>query len=120
MMNETTDHLGVLLLGHMWNHPLQQINDLLAMRHPEQLAPELVSGLRKLTTEEKRALKHALVSIFSQDFSEVCEALDEGVRRGEVIEISDREHAFSRHLPPWNDRLSYFDKEGNPKAEFVR
>ncbi len=119
-MKDTTEHLGVLALGYLWNHPLQQLNDLLGAKHPDHLEPEVLSALRKLTPEEKRALKRAVAGIFAQDMSDFCMALDETVRHGDGIEIHETEPSFGRHMPPWNDRMSYFDREGNPKPEFAR
>jgi hypothetical protein len=118
-MKDSTEHLGVLALGYLWNHPLQQLNDLFVAKHPDSLAPELTSALRKLTVEEKRALKRAITSIFAKDMTDFCTALDETARHGEVLEIKGSENRFSSHLPPWNDRLSYFDSEGDPKPEFL-
>ena len=61
------EHLGILVLGYMWNHPLQQLNDLLAMKHSDKITPELLSAMSKLTAEEKAALKRAITSIFAED-----------------------------------------------------
>jgi hypothetical protein len=107
------EHLGVLVLGYMWNHPLQQLNDLLAMKHPTLLSPEALSAISKLTVEERAALKRALTSIFADDLSQLFATLDQTVERRQTVPLGDL--PFRRHLPPWEDRLSYFDSEGNPK-----
>jgi hypothetical protein len=119
-MKDTTDHLGILALGYMWNHPLQQLNDLLEGKRLENLSPHLMSALRRLTMEEKRALKKALAGIFAQEISDFSSALDETSRYGNGLDLEEGETSFGSHMPPWNDRLSYFDREGNPRAEFVQ
>ena len=117
MMKDATEHLGVLALGYLWNHPLQQLNDLLGARSPDNTDPVLMSALRKLTVEERRALKRALTAIFAQDMSDFCTALDETAQNHDGIEIKRGGARFRSHLPPWNDRMSYFDQEGDPKRK---
>ena len=118
-MKDSNEHLGALALGYMWNHPLQQLNDLLEMKHSEKMSAELKSALGKLTDGEKAAFKQALIGIFSQDISDLFLALDESTKHGVPLEIKDSEDAFSHRLPPWQHRLSYFDQEGNPKPQFA-
>lgn len=119
-MNDTKEHLGVLAVGYLWNHPVQQLNDLLGAKHPDQMDPELLSAIRRMTAGEKHALKRAIAGIFAQDISDFCTALDGTIRHSGGLEITESEPSLSAHMPPWNDRLSYFDREGNPKAEFIR
>ena len=116
MMNETTDHLACSCQGTCG---ITRCNSSTTCSPCAIRSDGAGTRICAAQVDDRETRSHALVSIFNQDFSEVCEALDEGVRRGEVIEISDHEHAFSR-ISPWNDRLSYLDQEGNPKAEFVR
>ena len=113
-MKEPKEHLGTLVLGYMWNQPLQQLNSLLAGEHRDRMSPELLAALQKLSTTERKALKSAITSIFADEISHFFIALDEANRRGETMEIT-RGEEFSRHLPPWEDHISYFDKDGNPK-----
>ena len=80
------------------------------------MSPELLSAVRKLTPKEKHALKSAMTSIFADEVSHLFTALDDALKRGEMLDIHESGHAFSEHLPPWSDRYSYFDREGNPKA----
>jgi hypothetical protein len=109
------EHLGILVLGYMWNHAIQELNDLLALKHSEEMSPELISAISKMTVAESAALKRALTSIFAGDLSQLFTTLDQTAERGEVLRLADGNHAFRNHLPPWEDRLSYFDREGNPK-----
>lgn len=117
-MKDTIEHLGVLALGYLWNHPLQQLNDLLEMKHPEMLEAEAISGLEKLSASEKQALKRAMARIFATDMSEFCKAFDH-TQEEEGLELRQPAGHLSEHLPPWDDRLSYFDREGDPKPRFV-
>jgi hypothetical protein len=119
-MKDSNEHLGVLALGYLWNHPLQQLNDLLGARQPDNIDPVLMAALRKLTVEERRALKRALTAIFAQDMTDFCTALDETAQNHDGIEIKRGDTSFRSHLPPWKDRMSYFDREGNPKPEYIR
>jgi hypothetical protein len=112
---EDAEHLGILVLGFMWNHPLQQLNDLLAMKHSDKMTPELLSGLSKMTVEEKAALRRALTSIFADDLSQLFTTLDQTAERGEILRLKHGDRPFRHHLPPWEDHFSYFDREGNPK-----
>lgn len=115
-MKDSNEHLGTLALGYMWNQPVQQLNSLLVAEHPDRMSADLLSAIRKLTPKEKHALKSAMTSIFADEVSHLFTALDEALKRGEMLDIHQRGHAFSEHLPPWNDRYSYFDRDGNPKA----
>lgn len=122
-MKDLTDHLGILALGHLWNHPIQRLNDLLdghvsnVSNGPE---PELSSALSKLSVDEKRALKRAIAAIFAEDLAGFCGALDETARHQGFGGMRMDSRGFTQHLPPWDDRLSYFDREGEPKPEYVR
>lgn len=118
-MKDTTDHLGILALGYMWNHPLQQLNDLLEGKRMENLDPHMMSALRKLTMEEKSALKKGIAGIFAQEISDFSAALEEASRHGHGLDLEEDESCFGSHMPPWNDRLGYFDRDGNPKALFL-
>jgi hypothetical protein len=115
-MNDSKEHLGTIALGYLWNHPVQQLNSLLLLEHPEKMDPDLLSAMRKLTPKEKHALKSAITAIFADEVSNLFTALDDSLKRGEMFEIHESGHHFSEHLPPWKDRFSYFDREGNPKA----
>jgi hypothetical protein len=115
-MKDDNEHLGTLALGYLWNQPVQQLNRLLDGQHSEHMPRELLSGLSKLTMEEKLAFKRAVTAIFADEVTRLFTALDAESDRGEIMEICDAGKAFARHLPPWEDRLSYFDREGNPKA----
>jgi hypothetical protein len=119
-MKDSAEHLGILTLGYLWNHPLQQLNDLLGVRKPDEMDPVLLSALRKLTVEERRALKRAVAGIFAQDMADFCTALDESAESLDGFEIKRGSTHLADHLPPWNDRLSYFDEEGDPKPEYLR
>src|SRR4030095_2708491 len=112
---EDAEHLGILVLGYMWNHPLQQLNDLLAMKHSDKMTPELLSAMSKLTVEEKAALKRAITSIFAEDVSQLFTTLDRTAEHGKILRLANGGQSFGQHLPPWDDRFSYFDREGNPK-----
>jgi hypothetical protein len=114
-MPADAEHLGILVLGYMWNHPLQQLNDLLARKHSDKMTPELLAAMSKLTAEEKAALKRAITSIFAEDVSQLFTTLDRTMERGQILRLADGEQPFRQHLPPWDDRFSYFDREGNPK-----
>jgi hypothetical protein len=115
-MKDSNEHLGALALGYMWNQPVQQLNSLLVAEHPDKMSPDLLSAIQKLTPKEKHALKTALTSIFADEVSHLFAALDDALKRGDMLDIHESGHAFSEHLPPWNDRYSYFDQEGNPKV----
>jgi hypothetical protein len=114
-MKDANEHLGALALGYLWNQPVQQLNSLLVAEHPDKMPADLLSAIRKLTPKEKHALKTAMTSIFADEVSHLFAALDEALKRGDMLDIHEKGHAFSEHLPPWNDRFSYFDREGNPK-----
>jgi hypothetical protein len=116
-MKDSNEHLGALALGYMWNQPVQQLNSLLVAEHPDRMSPDLLSAIRKLTPKEKHALKSAMTSIFADEVSHLFGALDDALKRGEMLDIHESGHAFREHLPPWNDRYSYFDQDGNPKAQ---
>jgi hypothetical protein len=107
------------MVGYLWNHPVQQLNDLLEQKRLEHQDPELTSALQKLNPGEKRAMKKALLSIITNEMSDLCNALEQTIKREETLELSDGSGTLSSHLPPWNDRLSYFDREGNPRQEFM-
>lgn len=115
-MKESEAYLGALALGYMWNQPLQQLNRLLGGQVTDTMSPDLISGLNKLSMEERMALKSAITTILADEVSHLFGALDAAAKRGEILEIAHGGHAFTEHIPPWNDRLSYFDREGNPKA----
>ena len=119
-MKDLTDHLGILALGHLWNHPVQRLNDLLEGRLPDSGEPELSAALSKLSTDEKRALKRAIAAIFAEDLTSFCDALDETARHEGFGGLRMDSRGFTQHLPPWEDRLSYFDREGEPKPEYTR
>jgi hypothetical protein len=115
-MKNDNEHLGTLALGYLWNQPVQQLNHLLDAQHPEHMPDELLSALRKLTAEEKQAFKRAITAIFADEITRLLTALDSAGKRGETLEIHEGDRAFARHLPPWENHLSYFDREGNPKT----
>jgi len=114
-MKDSNEHLGALALGYLWNQPVQQLNSLLVAEHPERMSPDLLAAVRKLSPKEKHALKSAMTAIFAEEVSHLFNALDEALKRGEMLDIHESGHAFSEHLPPWNDRYSYFDQDGDPK-----
>jgi|GEM_PF-5161578 len=123
-MKDLTDHLGILALGHLWNHPVQRLNDLLEGRVSDGAGAgtesELSSALNKLNAGEKRALKRAITAIFAEDLAGFCGALDETARHEGFGGVRMDSRGFTQHLPPWEDRLSYFDREGEPKPEYAR
>jgi hypothetical protein len=118
-MKDASEHLSTLMLGYMWNHPVQKLNDLLEQKRAKEMDPELTSALQKLTPGEKRAMKKALISIITTEMSDLCGALEQTIQREDSLELTDGDGMFSSHLPPWNDRLSYFDRDGNPRQEFM-
>ena len=115
-MKDDNEHLGILALGYLWNQPVQQLNHLLDGRRPEHMPRELVTALARLTTAEKQALKRAITSIFADEITRLFTALDDQSQRAGTMTIHNGGRSFTRHLPPWEDQLSYFDREGNPKA----
>jgi hypothetical protein len=115
-MQDLNEHLGTIALGYMWNQPVQQLNSLLLTEHPEKMSPDLVSAMRKLSPKEKHALKSAITAILAEEISHLFTAFDESLTHKEMFGAHEAGHRFSEHLPPWKDRFSYFDKEGNPKA----
>lgn len=119
MKEDMTDHLGILALGHLWNHPIMQLNNLLSGETPDGAEPDpaLRSALLKLSAPEKQALKKAITNIFASDLIDFCAALDETARNVGLRELGKECESFSNHLPPWNDDLSYFDEDGEPKKE---
>src|SRR4051812_38181691 len=114
-MKDDNEHLGILALGFLWNQPVQQLNHLLEGQHPEHMPRELLSALGKLSSGEKHALKRAITGIFADEITRLFHALDDEGKHG-TLEIHNGSRSFTRHLPPWEDHLSYFDREGNPKA----
>ena len=115
-MKNDNEHLGTLALGYLWNQPVQQLNHLLDGQHSEHMPRELRTALGKLTSGEKHAFKRAITAIFADEFIHLLTALDAAVQHGKTLELHDGDQAFMRQMPPWENRLSYFDREGNPKA----
>ena len=116
-MKDDNEHLGTLALGYLWNQPVQQLNHLLDGQHPEHMPRELLSAVYKLTAEEKQALKRAVAAIFADEIIHLFTALDDEGKRGKTLEIHDGGQAFTRHLPPWENRLSRFrSRRGSPNG----
>ncbi len=70
--------------------------------------------MRKLAPEEKAALKAELTNVLAAEITRLFKAVDEKGRRGEMLDLGSGD--FAAHLPPWEDRLSYFDAKGDPKV----
>ena len=116
-MTDPAEHLGILVIGYLWNHPLGELNELLTAKHPEKVPTELASALGKLTDGDKSALRKALAAIFDESIAHLCTALDVTGKSGQGLHFAPGETPFKSHLSQWRERFAYFDKDGNPKGK---
>lgn len=113
-MNSSHETLRAMVLGYMWNQPVQQLNHLF---EPQLGAPRpkaVTETLHKLTPNDRATLKAEFTGILAREISSFFQTLEEKGRRGEVLDLSMG--GFTEHVPPWEDDLSYFDAHGNPKV----